>query len=99
MGNLSEDYTTSYGKKVLNMIKEQPLVYKYYDSMAGMAYIPLKEYQESTELQGQVYNLLLKSGTFFNDGEKDKVPHNFAMEIIDLDDEVTIVIRDVISYY
>lgn len=98
MGNL-QDYVTPYGKKVINMINEQSLVAKYYDKMAGMAYIPLQEYQADKELQGQVFALLLNNGTFYDDLDSEKTPHNFAMELVNLEGVVTLIVRDVIGYY
>ena len=98
MRNL-QDYVTPYGEKVIKMINEQPLVAKYYDKMEGMAYIPLQEYQADKELQGQVFALLLNNGTFYDDSDKEKIPHNFAMELANLEDGVTLIVRDVIGFY
>lgn len=94
------EFVTPYGKKVLNMVKEQPLVAQYYDKMLGASIIPLKEYQENTELQKQVFALLLNGGTFFNDADEEQIPHNFAMELSDVGDgTVNLIVRDVIGFY
>lgn len=94
-----DEFVTPYGKKVFNMVKEQPLVAQYYDNMIGASIIPLKEYQENTELQKQVF-ALLNGGTFFDDADEEQTPHNFAMELSDVGDgTVNLIVRDVIGFY
>lgn len=98
--NKQDEFVTPYGKKIFDMIKEQPLVAQYYDKMLGASIIPLKEYQENGKLQEQVFTLLLSNGTFYDDTDKDKIPHNFAIELVDTGDGSTdVVVRDVIGFY
>lgn len=95
-----DEFITPYGEKIFNMVKEQPLVLKYYDKMIGASIIPLKEYQENAELQKQVFALLLNSRTFFDDADEEQVPHNFAMELSDSGEgEINLIVRDVIGFY
>lgn len=92
-----KDAEMSYRMRLLKLVEKYPLVNSCFDSMSGMAYIPLADFENNMELQTQINGLLLEGS--INDDEN--IPHNFALELDKCrnGEGITVILRDVVSFF